>query len=97
MASLGRSSWKLGAMGKFSLTHLTRDSFIVEFDGQEYNVNGERGIDVWDIFPKMVYRRRANGKWQLVEDERLKTEIVAALQDHWPEYRYHWKLNLVND
>ncbi len=84
-------------MGNFSLTYLTRDSFIVEFDGQEYNVNGERGVDVWDVFPKMVYRRGTNGKWRLLEDEALKAEIVEALQNHWPEYRYHWKLHIVKD
>lgn len=82
-------------MGNFSLTHLTRDSFIVEFDGHEYNVSGERGVDTWDIFPKMVYRRGTNGEWTLLEDEALKAEIVKALQNHWPEYRYPWKLHLV--
>jgi hypothetical protein len=84
-------------MATFSLKNLTRDSFIVEFDGIEYSVNGERGIDVWDIFPQMVYRLGANAERILLEDESLKAKIVSALQAHWPEYGHPWKLNVVKD
>ena len=84
-------------MANFSLINLTRDSFIVEYDGIEYSVNGERGTDVWDIFPEMIYRLGANGERILLEDKSLKAEIVKALQEHWPEYHHPWVLDVVKN
>ncbi|MBT8447879.1 MAG: hypothetical protein KJO38_12060 [Gammaproteobacteria bacterium] len=80
-------------MPAFTIKHLTRDSFIVEFDGFEYNVDGERyGDGRWEIFPKMVYQRMPDDTLSLVEDEQLRAAIVAALREHWPEYGYPWTL-----
>jgi hypothetical protein len=74
-------------MSNFSLKHLIRDSFIVEFEGAEYQVDGERyGDRTWEIFPKMVYRREVAGKLKLLADEGLNASIVAALPEHWHEY-----------
>jgi hypothetical protein len=84
-------------MASFSLITLTRDSFIFEFGGIKYSVNGERGADVWDIFPKMIYRLGASGERVLLEDEALSARIVSALQAHWPEYGHPWELNVVKD
>ena len=53
-------------MANFALTNLTRDSFIVTFNNAEYNINGERGLDVWDVFPKMVYSRGSKGEEQRI-------------------------------
>ena len=85
-------------MPKFSLKTLTRDSFIVDYDGVEYSVNGERGGDgTWDVFPKMVYRTVPDGLATLVEDEKLKAAIVAALFANWSQYDFDYTLNLIED
>ena len=80
-------------MSDFSLKTLTRDSFVVEYAGQEYKIDGERyGDGTWAIFPKMVYRSDAAGKLTLVEDEALRTELVSELRRSWPDYDYPWTL-----
>ena len=85
-------------MAEFNLTTLTRDSFVVEYDGNEFIVSGERGNDgVWDVFPKMVYRKMPENLPTLVEDETLKAEIVAALIANWDKYGYDYTLNLIED
>jgi len=82
-------------MSSFSLKHLTRDSFIVEFENFEYTVSGERyGDGTWEIFPMMVYRLGTSGKLELLQDESLKARIVAALKEHWHEYDLPWTLVL---
>lgn len=84
-------------MTEFSLTTLTRDSFVVEYDGVEFIVSGERGAEVWDVFPKMVYRKVPDSRPKLVEDESLKASIVAALIANWDNYGYDYTLNLIED
>ena len=80
-------------MPAFSIKTLTRDSFIVEFDGADYKVDGERGGDgTWEIFPDMVYTVAADGTRELVDDARLRNAVVAALREHWHEYDYPWTL-----
>ena len=80
-------------MPDFSLKTLTRDSFIVEYDGCEYKIDGERyGDGTWQIFPKMVYRADADGKRTLLEDVTLKKELVSELRRNWPGYDYPWTL-----
>ena len=92
-AVLHRRVCALGGMSTFSLKNLTRDSFIVEFEGKEYNVSGERyGDGTWEIFARMVYRLGPGGDWKLLEDESLKAKVVAALREHWHEYQLPWTL-----
>ena len=85
-------------MSTFSLITLTRDSFIVDYDGIEYSVNGERGGDgTWDVFPQMVYQIVPDSRPRLVEDDALKAAIVAALFANWDQYGYDYTLNLIED
>ena len=80
-------------MSGFSLKTLTRDSFVVEYDGKEYRINGERyGDGTWAIFPKMVYRAGAEGSLTLLEDKALKERLVAELRRNWPAYDFPWTL-----
>ena len=84
-------------MKNFSIKTLTRDSIVVGFEGGEYNVNGERGLYVWDIYPEMVYFKGLDEKWRLLEDASLRAQIVEALLRHWIEYEFPWELHVVED
>lgn len=80
-------------MSDFSLKTLTRDSFVVEFDGQKYKIDGERyGDGTWAIFPKMVYRADARGNLTLVKDEALRKKLVSELRRNWPSHEFPWTL-----
>lgn len=80
-------------MPSFTLKKLTRGQAIVEYNGHEYNVNGEGyGDGTWEIFPKMVYQLTGAGEWKFLENDDLKAEIVSALRENWSNYHPAWSL-----
>ena len=84
-------------MSDFALLSCTRDAFLVEFDGAHYKVDGERGRDVWDVFPEMIYRCASDGSRHRVEDAALRRRIVDALVAHCAAGDFDWRLNVVRD
>jgi hypothetical protein len=45
----------------------------------------------------MIYSKKLDAEWQLLNDAQLRAKIIAAVLAHWSEYAFPWTLHVVQD